>query len=561
MITKTFHIACLLLLAAAKICARSIDSDSISFQGDDLYGRKQLMSNWEVRGDSVLLKDITGGCRLLTEKYRRAGYYRAECVAEYGTDSSSVLVRITEGPRYLVGEIAFEGNVYLSDNYLQDLISTKLNEVMDSASVVGDMEAISLAYADQGFPQAEVSVKELKIVGHSLSITFGITENARVLISRIIFQGNAATRDQTLQKISGLKAGSAFSRAELEKALEQLKGSGLFTEVSPPLLLAGQDPSRQQVLVKVKEAKFNRIFGAASYLQPSAEQSGWLAGALDLYLGNIAGTARNVSVSWERPQKENSRLEIDYTEPFLLGFDVSVSAGLKHMIEDSSYVKTSAGLLVKMPLGEGFKAGIGAEYERIVPGPAMIYQRCNKYSTKWLLEWRKKGESESMLNVMLKMEADFGRKNYYLPTQQLTISKVICDLVAGKDIFTRQELYLAVKGRAVITGEKPVPRYDQFSMGGATTLRGYYQEQFIANQVVWTNLEYRYKPVNNFMVFPFADLGYFFDRERSLRGYRAGYGFGFKLDTRIGWINIVYGLGRDDTILNGKVHFGLESEF
>lgn len=551
----------ILLLSVVSISGQTIRQDSIRFEGGSNFTREQLLDAWTVRGDPAAREDAVSGCRTIIDRYQRAGYYQAECGVEYNRDSSQVTVRINEGPRYLVGEISFEGNSYLSTNYLQGLIVTGRDQVLDSAVVIRDMRAVSLAYADNGFPQAEISLKELKYENDHLQIVFGIQENARVLLDKILFQGNLATKDRTMQKISGLRSGLPFSRVTLEKALERLNGSGLFAEVKTPLLLNGTEAGRQQVVFNVREAPFNRIFGAASYLQPTADQNGWLAGSLDLFLGNIAGTARSASVKWERPQKENSRLEIDYSEPFLLGFDASAQAGLKHMVEDSAYVKTSASLMVKMPVGEGFNAGVGAEYERIVPGASLVYQRSNKYGTKWLLEWQRSEGGMFFNDIFLKLGADYGRKNYYQPSQSLTVSKVTGDLAVSKRIFARQEIYFAVRGRAVITSEKPVPRYDQFSMGGTASLRGYYQEQFIANQVAWGNLEYRYKPVKNLMLFPFADLGYFFDRERSLRGYRSGYGFGFKLDTRIGWINIVYGLGRDDSILNGKVHFGLESEF
>jgi outer membrane protein assembly factor BamA len=551
----------ILFLSAVSISGQTISRDSIRFEGGSNFTREQLLDAWTVWEGSVALEDADSGCRAITDRYRRAGYYQAECRVEYNRDSSHVTVRVNEGPRYLVGDISFEGNSYLSSNYLQGLIVTGRDQVLDSVIVIRDMRAVSLAYADNGFPQAEISLKELKYQNGRLQIVFGIKENARVLLEKILFQGNLSTKNSTMLKLSGLTVGLPFSRMALEKALERLNGSGLFAEVSAPILWNGYEAGQQQILIRVKEAPFNRIFGAASYIQPSTEQNSWLAGSLDLFLGNIAGTARSASVKWERPQMENSRLEIDYSEPFLFGFDASAQAGLKHMVEDSAYVKTSASLMVKMPVGEGFNAGVGAEYERIVPGASLVYQKSNKYGTKWLLEWQRSEDGMFFNYLFLKLGADYGRKNYYQPSQSLTVSKTTGDLAVSKQIFARQEVYFAARGRAVITGEKPVPRYDQYSMGGTSSLRGYYQEQFIANQVAWGNLEYRYKPVKNLVLFPFADLGYFYDRERSLRGYRSGYGFGFKLGTRIGWINIVYGLGRDDSFLNGKVHFGLESEF
>lgn len=560
--TRYFHIISILLLALV-VCvnAQTVSVDGIIFEGNSAFPRKQLLGYMNSRDGEVSGGSLEDGCKTIMDVYHRSGYYQAECRVEYNRDSSSSHIFITEGLRYLLGDIYIEGNSYLGTAYLQSLMNTGRNQVLDSAAITRDMQEISLAYADNGFPQAEIFMKDLKYTENRLDITIGIEENSKVWLSKVSFQGNLTTKNTTMLKLSGLNPGSPFSRIGLDKAIRRLNSSGLFSEVVPPLLITGTETGRQEVLFRVKEAKFNRIFGAASYIQSSAEQNGWLAGSIDLFLGNIAGTARSASVRWERPQKENSRLELAYYEPFLLGFDASARGWLKHMVEDSSYVKSTAGSMIKIPMGEGFHAGIGAEYERIVPGASLIYQKSNKYSTKWLLEWQRSRITANSSTISLKFEADYGRKSYYQPSQHLTVSKITTDLASGKEVFPRQEIYLAIKGRTVITGEKPVPRYDQFVMGGTSSLRGYYQEQFIANQIAWSNFEYRYSPVKTLILFPFADLGYFYDRERNLRGYRSGYGFGFKLDSRIGWINISYGLGQDDTILNGKVHFGLESVF
>jgi outer membrane protein assembly factor BamA len=553
----------LILLLVVPLSGQTISPEAVFFSGGNIFTREQLLGISEIRGKSTIRADeLEAGCLKILDRYRRAGYYQASCSLEYRSDSLSAEVKLTLGPRFLVGSIVFEGNAYLSGVYLKGLITTNRGDVLDSAVVSRDFEAVSLAYADNGFPQAEISLEELDFEGDSLNLVFEVKENTRVLLSRIIFQGNTVTKNKTMLKLSGFKPGSPFSRDQLEKSLRRLTNSSLFSEIRSPKLLKDIQTGQQQLLIEVEEARFNSIFGAAVYNQAAADQKGWLAGSLDLNLGNIAGTARSASVLWERPQKENSRLEIDFWEPFLLGSVFSTGVSLKHMIEDSSYVKTSAGILIKMPVGEGFRAGVGAEYERIVPGSALIYQKNNKYSTKWLLEWMYFPRFPASDVISIKVQADYGRKRYYQPSQQqLTVSKVTGDLIANNSVFKKQEVYFTLKGRIAITGEKPVPRYDQFAMGGTTSLRGYYEEQFVANQVAWSNLEYRFKPVKNLMFFPYTDLGYYYDRERSLRGYRFGYGFGFKFDTKIGWINILYGLGQEDSILNGKVHFGLENAF
>ena len=159
------------------------------------------------------------------------------------------------------------------------------------------------------------------------------------------------------------------------------------------------------------------------------------------------------------------------------------------------------------------------------------------------------------------MEAEYGRKRYYDPPTQLTVSRIKIDASLVKDLSVNQSLFMAFHGRTTISSEKPVPRSDQYAMGGAGSLRGYWEEQFLADQLAWANLEYRYSPDRRLELFPFCDLGYYYDPERMQRGYRPGYGAGLRMDTALGWISLVYGLGKGDGFGEGKVHISLDSDF
>ena len=73
--------------------------------------------------------------------------------------------------------------------------------------------------------------------------------------------------------------------------------------------------------------------------------------------------------------------------------------------------------------------------------------------------------------------------------------------------------------------------------------------------------EYRLAPAPGFSYYPFCDIGYLRDRDRGPDRLRAGYGAGFRLQTRIGRFQLDYGLGQGDRPLNGKIHLILHSDF
>ncbi|MFQ5486632.1 MAG: BamA/TamA family outer membrane protein, partial [Desulfobacterales bacterium] len=134
-------------------------------------------------------------------------------------------------------------------------------------------------------------------------------------------------------------------------------------------------------------------------------------------------------------------------------------------------------------------------------------------------------------------------------------------------LFRWQVLALSVHGRQITSSEKPIPITEQFRFGGSRTLRGYREEQFRGSRIAWANFEYRYLLNRESRFFIFFDSGYFFREEtagfdiKKIESFKAGFGFGLRLETKLGYFGIDYGLGQGDSLSNGKVHIGLTNAF
>jgi outer membrane translocation and assembly module TamA len=89
-------------------------------------------------------------------------------------------------------------------------------------------------------------------------------------------------------------------------------------------------------------------------------------------------------------------------------------------------------------------------------------------------------------------------------------------------------------------------------------VRGYREEQFVAPQVAWSNIEYRLLLGPSGWFGPFLDLGYYEDDTPELI---YGWGLGMGLTSRIGLVTIHYGLGKGDSFGNGKVHLSISARF
>jgi Surface antigen. len=119
-----------------------------------------------------------------------------------------------------------------------------------------------------------------------------------------------------------------------------------------------------------------------------------------------------------------------------------------------------------------------------------------------------------------------------------------------------------VGGDGAVLRSRSYDRSDLFRFGGATSLRGYDEDQFLGNVTLRGLLEYRVQLDRRSYAYAFGDLGYV--ERPALRGASAtrawhpGYGLGLQVDTAIGLIRTTYALNPTvATPADGRLHFGL----
>jgi len=107
---------------------------------------------------------------------------------------------------------------------------------------------------------------------------------------------------------------------------------------------------------------------------------------------------------------------------------------------------------------------------------------------------------------------------------------------------------------------------DLYRLGGATSLRGYIEGQFLGSRLLWTNLEYRFLVAPLSFFYAFLDFGHVapFNNDSGLRileQNKIGYGIGVRMDSALGLIGVSIALGENDTFSTAKIHIRLINEF
>ncbi|MDD5088867.1 MAG: BamA/TamA family outer membrane protein, partial [bacterium] len=108
---------------------------------------------------------------------------------------------------------------------------------------------------------------------------------------------------------------------------------------------------------------------------------------------------------------------------------------------------------------------------------------------------------------------------------------------------------------------------DLYRLGGARSLRGYREEQFLGSRIGWASIEIRYWLGSASRFFVFGDAGGVYRAIRTEAAQsestriRTSAGLGIRIGTDIGIWGFDYGIGQEDRLLNGKLHVSLLSTF
>jgi outer membrane protein insertion porin family len=131
---------------------------------------------------------------------------------------NEVIIRFTVIERPIISRINFVGISGLRRTELQEVISSRVNDIFNQAKVRVDVEAIRNRYIERGYPNATVQPVETQSGDSNIILTFNITEGERIAIRRIDFQGNTRFSATTLRSQLSLKPRSLLNNGAFQEA-------------------------------------------------------------------------------------------------------------------------------------------------------------------------------------------------------------------------------------------------------------------------------------------------------------------------------------------------------
>ncbi len=566
----------------------------LNFEENKHFNQKRLrdLFGWEAK-KVYSQQEIVAGFERVLAAYRKEGFVFAlvsqPTVSHISTSNTQVSINVTirEGKRLRIGDFSLIGNELFSQSKILRELGLRKGQFFTQTALEQGIERIQLLYSEHGHPKVEIEpiITNLLPATGNINFTLQIREGAKVRISSIKVSGLQKTKTDVVLREIPVKANDFFDQRKIDQSYHRLRNLGYFYHIQPNLLEAGITEDTINFHAKVTEARTGRLILVLGYAPPVEDSDSvpQLTGVVEVREANLLGTGRGVNFYWKSGLLKALRL--GYKEPWVLGKPITLGVMYSQLkqrspINDSESEERAASISGNTKFGRFYESEVTLGYKRIhfggitsplpdttLPDSLSLPINTSQNNTPIPIQ------SGTKYSVTVRLTRD--SRDYFLnPTRgrrdsvavelsrsDFKLRKVWLDLQQYFQTWENQIIAIELHGAAAWGIN--IPPTELFYLGGATTLRGYDEDRFSGPRRAHANLEYRFLMGRNSQIFTFVDLGSvtFIDRPSVFDKLRIGYGFGARLESKGGIIQLDYGLAAGDSALRGKIHVKLGAAF
>ncbi|TAG20089.1 MAG: outer membrane protein assembly factor BamA, partial [Rhodobacterales bacterium] len=342
---------------------RVVEVERLSFVGNRAFSDRRLRQVLEtkqagflrtfIQRDTFVAERLELDKQVLTEFYLSRGYIDFQVLdagAEVSRERDATFVTFTvrEGLPYTIGAVStvseIEGVDAAEFEAVQKIRSGQTYSPVLIDNNITRMETLALRKG-LNFVRIEPRITR-NDRGQMVDIQFAITRGDRVFVERIDIEGNQTTLDQVIRRQFRTVEGDPFNPREVRQSAERIRALGFFSDAQVNAE-PGSAPDQVVVNVDVEEQPTGSLSLGLTY--SVANGTGFNIGFSE---SNFLGRGQRLSMNLNAGT-DNQNSSFSFTEPALLGRDLSFSVGAYYRTSDnqSSAVYDTRNI--------GFTTGIG----------------------------------------------------------------------------------------------------------------------------------------------------------------------------------------------------------
>ncbi|MFP4520549.1 MAG: outer membrane protein assembly factor BamA [Fibrobacterota bacterium] len=309
---------------------KKVQVEKINITGAGAFDPSEIKKTMETKEDrwwrsgdfdaAVFASDIDS----VRKFYRDRGFLDVkinDSEVEYSEDGRGITVTIdlTEGRRYFMGEIDFEGNELFESDKLRRLLPDGEEEGVYSESAMQKVHGqLMEVYREEGYLNMYAEpVKSFR--GDTVDLTFRIIEKSPAYVKRVRIKGNTKTVEKVIRREMHVDPGEIYKQSLMARSIRDIYHLNYFDNVIPDI---SQNPDGSVDLIVEVEEKSS---GTGKF----SMGAGWserdkFVGTLGLQIPNFsvrrpfvegAGQMLDLNVEYGKFKKT---YDVGFTEPYFL---------------------------------------------------------------------------------------------------------------------------------------------------------------------------------------------------------------------------------------------------
>ena len=494
-----------------------------------------------------------------------------------------VIFLIEEFSEPVIERIIFQGNSYFSDSKIFELIERLPDEKHDLLSLDFFIKQIIELYLSRGFLFVKVQLSSviydlppprsmsgggmggdnhypLSIIHYPLyTATISITEGPFVRAENFIFRGNDVTKENILIAESRIQRGEIITPEIINTAERRLS--------SKPYIQSCQilPVNENTLLINIIESNMTHISAVMGY-STSEDGKNSFNGFIDGEFLNLMGTDRNFSFGWRGFDGIFTSFRLEYHESGPVNIPIAGDLRFYREERDSTSVKTEIGADVYLSF-KTQKFGILGAFNELFPGsrrPMLLEKQTDR-----VIGFFWEGDFvDDFINPREGWYMKYTQQYLFVHREDERLQRHRFEAKISNFYPISRSWVLANSLTGMYLENESLTEYDLIRVGGAFSIRGFHEDFFAGNTIIYTNTEFRYLMSRYSRVFLFLDYGYIEDNRPTVQNRLndlIGLGLGLRVETRLGLLRIDYGFhhasGEWLNPLNGIIHFGIEASF
>lgn len=596
--SAVFALACLLVLGAGSARAETLSAIEVTGNGtvktEYIKNAVQLKAGDEYDSDKVQAD---------SKRIYDMGYFESVDAKVNTNPDGTVTLDYVVKENPLIQDITFKGNTIYKESDLTKLMFSKPGMVFNHLFFQNDLQRLRDKFQHDGYVMTRV--KDVNMENGHVVVTLGEAK-----VGEVIIQGNKRTKTSVIARYFPIKTGDLFNAITLRHSVARVRQLGFLDDVTVGFEPT-DDPDTVNLVVNVREKKSASVMLSISY----GSSSGW-GGGISYRESNLSGLGQTLEVGFDKGNYTNywARWSDDYMDSKHFSWKAGVYRNedeelvyrYRHydrFTYDEQRIGAYLGLGRKFGHQEKYSWYLTADWHSSKISTAKYSAHNNAinngygdfvrdyYVNKDALDSKvftttlevtrdntdrylpyAKGDRETLgiekawrvFGGKWDYTKYWGQVSYYAPQDWVRD-------IAGLGITDDRPAILALRLRAGSSSGE-IPLSEQYSLGGANTIRGYASGYEHGNKMVMANAELRVPIDENVSVVAFYDIGRVWNDlpgdplveavSKKQSHWLKSPGLGLRFNTPLGNVRIDVAQGTDVT---GKTqteyHFGFGEMF